>query len=60
MKAVRLHQRGGPEQIVVEEAPLPASQVASRWRLRRLSHLRQQFTTAVRNRDNDVELPVIP
>jgi NADPH:quinone reductase-like Zn-dependent oxidoreductase len=63
MKAVRLHQRGGPEQIVVEEAPLPApreGEVRIRVAAAAITPGELGWDETYRNPDKTPRLPTIP
>jgi NADPH:quinone reductase-like Zn-dependent oxidoreductase len=63
MKAVRLHQRGGPEQIVVEEAPLPtpgAGQVRIRVAAAAITPGELEWDETYQNPDKSPRLPTIP
>ncbi|MDB5319773.1 MAG: alcohol dehydrogenase [Phycisphaerales bacterium] len=63
MKAVRLHQRGGPEQIVVEEAPLPApgeGEVRIRVAAAAITPGELGWDETYRHPDKSPRLPTIP
>lgn len=63
MKAARLHQRGGPEQIVVEDAPLPApaaGEVRIRVRAAAITPGELTWDETYRHPDGSPRLPTIP
>ncbi|HEY2589920.1 MAG TPA: NADP-dependent oxidoreductase [Tepidisphaeraceae bacterium] len=63
MKAVRLHQRGGPEQIVVEEAPRPApaaGEVRVRVRAAAITPGELTWDATYQHADGSPRLPTIP
>src|SRR4051794_22049258 len=63
MKTGRLHQRGGPEQIVVDEAPLPApgaGEVRIRVAAAAITPGELAWDETYRNPDQSPRLPTIP
>ena len=63
MKAIRLHHRGGPDQLVLDDAPTPtprAAEVRLRVRAAALTPGELTWDETYRHRDGTPRLPTIP